>query len=360
MEKKRYVRAFLYSLIILTAVILFFIPVGCDDDYDSDNQTDNSTDNVTVSIPPDIEQNCIGFLSANPVELKTIAMTGAAWTRPHPGPFVWGWIEPQQGSPDYSEADKWVTGSQHEGVALLGTIWPFAEWDQKQCRDESCQVSTQDEFYFPGENMGIPASRCAPCSYTNYASFVKNLVERYDGDGVNDMPGLTLPIKYWEILNEPSMNEETLTFFIGSASEYVTILQESYAAIKETCPDCNVVQGGAAGTEQWMTDFWNEVFENGGADYFDIANIHHISQGDESTFNVKDFKALLDRHGISKPIWVTEAQVSSEETARPSAQGALEAGASNIIFTRLVIGSTGPPAPGQYSDVYDGITDICN
>ena len=40
-------------------------------------------------------------------------------------------------------------------------------------------------------------------SEREYQDFVKQLVERYDGDGIDDMPGLKNPIKYWQIDNEP-------------------------------------------------------------------------------------------------------------------------------------------------------------
>ena len=42
-----------------------------------------------------------------------------------------------------------------------------------------------------------------PCSMDDYKTFLLKLVDRYDGDGSNDMPGLTKPIKYWDVMNEP-------------------------------------------------------------------------------------------------------------------------------------------------------------
>ncbi|MGQ9576341.1 MAG: hypothetical protein ACUVUC_13585 [Thermoguttaceae bacterium] len=35
-----------------------------------------------------------------------------------------------------------------------------------------------------------------------YIRFVKAVVERYDGDGVDDMTGLNVPIRYWQFENE--------------------------------------------------------------------------------------------------------------------------------------------------------------
>ncbi|MEA3357027.1 MAG: hypothetical protein U9Q67_01175, partial [Patescibacteria group bacterium] len=136
-------------------------------------------------------------------------------------------------------------------------------------------------------------------------------------DGINDMPGLTIPVKYWEIMNEPSMQGgvtggmgEELKFFVGTSSEYLEILQTSYEVIKETDPTANVVQGGQAGMHTGFQEFWRPVLENGGGDYFDIANIHSISTNSrtEDLF-VRKFHDFLAEYGIEdKPIWITEVQ----------------------------------------------------
>lgn len=39
-----------------------------------------------------------------------------------------------------------------------------------------------------------------------YVRFIKETVERYDGDGINDMSGLKNPVKYWQVENEPTFN----------------------------------------------------------------------------------------------------------------------------------------------------------
>ena len=51
----------------------------------------------------------------------------------------------------------------------------------------------------------------------NYKIFLIKLVDRYDGDGKNDMPGLTKPIKHWQIMNEP----EFKMFFRGKEEDFV-------------------------------------------------------------------------------------------------------------------------------------------
>jgi len=313
-----------------------------------------------VSIHSKIENNCIGFVPGAPEETEMISRIGGGWARPHPGPFAWGWIEKQKGSYDFATTDEWVKESQKNKVALLATIWPYADWDQGQCHDSTCKVTEQDIFY-PKNKMGfvegIPESRCAPCNYEDYQNFITKLVERYDGDGIDDMIGLEIPIKYWEVLNEPEMKGEDMTFFKGSQDDYVQIIKKTFDTIKIACHDCKVLHGGAAGTQQFMLDYWSNIFSN--TKDFDIANIHYIRGSDVNSLNVKDYKTFLQGKSINKPIWVTEAEYNSDSEVIPSVSGALQAGASKIFFTQFKIGQFGLPEDGKYSEVYSNIAAKC-
>ncbi len=308
-------------------------------------------------IPDAIENNRIGFLVGAPHETAFIAEIGGGWARPHPGPFAWQWLEPVKGEFDFRRTDRWVEAAQASNIALLATVWPYADWDQEKRRGANCEVSAADEFYPRRAGDGIPVSRCAPYSMDDYKNFLTRLVERYDGDGVDDMPGLTLPVKYWEILNEPAMREPHLTFYKGTAREYVDLLKASREAVMSASSSCKVVQGGAAGNMPHMLNFWGEVFDLGGGGYFDIANIHFINHGDLETLNVEDFKKLMRTKGVNKPIWVTEAGYDSEGDIERSAKGAFNAGAEKIFFTQFEIGTYGPPKQGSYSKVYDNLVE---
>lgn len=148
---------------------------------------------------------------------------------------------------------------------------------------------------------------------------VTKLVEGYDGDGINDMPSLTMPIKHWEVLNEPEFQEEPLIFFQGSSADYFEILKATYEVVKKADPQALVVQGGMAGMMEVCTNFWQGVFDLGGADYFDIANIHSIGQGEH--LNIPYFKQFLAENGIDKPIWVTEVQFQQAHQTENYANG---------------------------------------
>lgn len=312
-------------------------------------------------IPQAILDNCMGFLVGERWELSYIPPTGGAWARPHPGPFAWQRIEPSEGTYDFRDTDFWVQEAQRNSVSLLGTLWPYADWDQEKCHGADCRVSSQDQFYPRIPSDGIPASRCKPCDMGSYEKFLVKLVERYDGDGKEDMPGLSLPVLHWEILNEPSMSAPDLTFFRGTEQDYVDILNASHSAIKGACPACVIVQGGAAGIHSEALFFWEEVFRLGGARYYDVANIHYINSGDIDNLNAASFLRAMRAQGVTAmPLWVTEAQFGNEQQVLGATRGAFNSGAEKVFYVSFTPGEMRPPSgPGRHAGIYESIPQYC-
>lgn len=225
---------------------------------------------------------------------------GGTYDRPFFELFQWGMIEKEPGVFDFLEIDRYILSAQAQGFHILANIQPFAGWDQIECHQDLSPAGK------PGD-PGFHLTKGKPCNMELYKNFVTKLVERYDGDGVDDMPGLIIPIKHWEVLNEPEFQEEPLVFFQGSPADYFEVLKTTYEAVKKADPEALVVQGGMAGMMKINTQFWQGVFDLGGADYFDIANMHSIGHGEH--LNIPSFKQFLAKNGIeNKPIWVTEVQ----------------------------------------------------
>ena len=242
------------------------------------------------------------FAFMHPEHFEEMNDLNVYWQRPHPGPFNWGEIEKNSGDFDWKDADYEVIRSQYYGLNILATIWPFADWDQSQCNNK---LSPKDTGFF--NELG--SYRNKPCDMNAYKNFVKKLVERYDGDGIDDMPDLIVPIKYWEVSNEPSMQND-LVFFKGDASDYYEILKATYEAVKEADDSAHVVSGGMAGVMNDALDFWDTVFELGGTSYLDIGNIHSISSDSESLYGY-EYKDFLEDYDINNSFWTTEAELSS-------------------------------------------------
>lgn len=229
--------------------------------------------------------------------------------------LVWNDIENRQGKFDWEFMDEIVKRSSSESngeVYYLSIIWPYANWDQDACH-------TGDKYLATGhlKRGDEDLKMGAPCDMQAYGNFVKKAVERYDGDGIDDMPDLKIPIKYWEIINEPSMQGgseggagEDLKFFVGTSEEYLEILKTSYQSIKEADSEAKVLPAGMAGMMNNFLEFWDPIFEAGGGQYFDIANMHTISTREdrEDLFMLK-FNKYLEKYGLQdKPVWLTEVE----------------------------------------------------
>ena len=231
-------------------------------------------------------------------EMRDERMQGkdGKWVRPHPGPFIWNGIEKEQGVFSWEETDKYVSYAQDHNQKTLATIWPHANWEQKSCNRKKARSPFGKRF---------TKYLSKPCSMENYKNFLIKLVDRYDGDGSNDMPGLTKPIKYWDVMNEP----EFKMFFKGSKDDFVETFNFSSKVIKEKQADAVIVMAGAAGMFPENKRYWKSVLPKI-KDHFDIANIHHISGPDgqcDKELWVDEFATLLKSVDVDKPIWLTEA-----------------------------------------------------
>ena len=363
--------------VILVLVVVFFMAVallmgcGCNGAKEADKDDEIKTAETGKKLEF-VDKGKFGFLTG-PLNAKEIGMmkeAGVGWARPHPGPFVWDQMQVDAESKiDFSETDRLVQNAQEAELDLLITLWPFAEWDQLNRPDaQNYQVSPNDEFI-----RELPLHRGNPVDWEAYEKWLTAVVERYDGDGKNDMEGLESPIRYWEISNEPDLGrafESNLTFFTGTPEDYAELLKKSYETIKAADPEAQVLIAGAAGGQQEFLDFWQRVIAvDGVRDAFDIGNVHCISGGHTEDFNVSPYKSMMEAAGVTKPIWVTEAEnvqrgadfATNASLLEQSVAGAFSAGAEKIFFTHAPLSGGemkyDPQAFAQEKDIYKNIVN---
>jgi hypothetical protein len=220
---------------------------------------------------------------------KLVAL-GVGWVR-SAGPgdrtsLNWALVEPRRGVFDFTLHDLRVRDAQAHGLWMLGNV---------------------DFSRVPGYAQ-VSGSYFDDSAYLEYLSAV---VERYDGDGTDDMPGLGSPILYWEIGNEVVVPKH----FRGSADDYAHVLRISHAAIRASCPACVVLIGGwivgKGEEEKWERSlaYFERVLGAGGGEAFDVMNYHEYALDylRDTGEHVEGFRAALARYGLAKPIWITEA-----------------------------------------------------
>lgn len=220
-------------------------------------------------------------------EAKAAAEAGAYWIRPHyTEAFAWGFIEREQGKYDWTIPDLLVKTVQKHNLHLLITFWsgPRA-WEgyRKGLWDENLWVAGADALSWPSD-MGA------------YLAWLKAMVERYDGDGENDMPGLEYPVMWYEVINEPCLDEEE------KKEKYFDLLKRSYQAIKEVNPETVVMVGGLGTMIRDLRIF----LEGGMAPYTDVINWHQRYSTEEVLAIARGYAAE------NKPMWVTEIWYGQE------------------------------------------------
>lgn len=219
-----------------------------------------------------------------------------------------------------------------------------------------------------------------------YVEFIKAFVERYDGDGKDDMPGLENPVKYWQIENEPFFNNlapgERMNLDSDGVAELMNI---SYGAIKSSDSEAKVLLGGTLGGEllyidpvmfqKQLNELYLPVLKKLAGKDIDIFDMHYYGEcGPDSPRNWYGSKAahdvyreILDENGYRNiPIWFTETGCPGEAGQERSQASdlvkryvyPLSYGVKKVFWFTLVEGY--PPLSGNdYFDhiglVFDGI-----
>lgn len=225
----------------------------------------------------------------------------------------------------------------------------------------------------------------------HYLEFVRQVVERYDGDGIADMPFLKNPITHWQIENEPAVYYEIKIDWQG----FSRLFEQTYRIIKANDPAAKIALGGLAGGNAFnnladpyhylmmaqLNDFYFPLVKHLGdagisLDIFDI----HFYSGDLSRWpqewndnwpDMKDIYTVI-RNNLNASghedtdIWITETATTERINGeRAQASGlikryvyALSLGVRKIFWWNMVEGehplSADKPA-NHFGLVYDGI-----
>jgi hypothetical protein len=210
--------------------------------------------------------------------------TGGAWVRDD---FVWGLIQPKPDEWHWTATDRIVGELGGRNLNVLGVLSYSASWATPTGADDASPMS----FY--------------PPDHDKYYTFVRTLVGRYKN-----------VVHHWEVWNEP--DNQIFWKPAPNAKDYAALLKVAYRAIKDADPTAKVVTGGVSGN---AVPFLEEMLANGAAGAFDILAIHpyavplNPAQGKIESrpevhkmldVELAKYRALLARHKLDRPVWVTE------------------------------------------------------
>jgi len=217
-------------------------------------------------------------------------------------PYV-SWYEWQQRPRAQDRTDRYLALVQQAGLEPLVMIGPW-----------------------PGNQTGNYTQRYVPQDMAAYTAWVQQVVERYDGDGVDDAPGLLRPVRFWEVDNEPDLHNrippkgakrqvDPSTF--ETPSEYAQVLLATATAVRAAFPDAVVLNAGTFDTGRDSgRAYLDEVFAVPGAlDAIDGLSIHAYFQ--EPT--PERYLAALDNAqavAAGRPVFITETGAPSELDGR--------------------------------------------
>jgi hypothetical protein len=236
--------------------------------------------------------------------VEDVAEVGAKWVR-YAGRngIVWDMIEPESRNFNWAFHDQLFLRTYQSGIRMNVVILGFNRRDQK-------------EFGF------------IPKNFDNYLRFLKTVVERYSGNGVNSAPGSPV-VDVWEIENEPDFRHVVPHVAEGwqdSPANYALLLKKSYEVIKKANPKAKVAFAGLtepAGIDKYFIltlDALEKIKESKESKYFDIAGFHWagLNPGDykkmifpKGTYSIaasiKKMKYELEKRGYKDtPIWIGE------------------------------------------------------
>lgn len=258
--------------------------------------------------------------------MKLISEMGMHWDRVMlPGVFSWNVMEPAKGKYDWTIPDMLIKIAHEYDVNIIPVVWPYTAWDQKGWEGTDRKLvelggampTTAVDDSYP-----IPPRYDLPHDVEAYSKWLMAMVERYDGDGVDDMPGLRYPIKTYQFLNEPYHNHYWPSC---DPKIFAKFTKMTHNIVEKANPDCLIALTGV--NLNRGENFLRAVFELCKKDerlYFDFIDVHGDNQAHEievSTWikQVERLKELLKEYGLNQeiPLWNTKFSTYVGGGARP-------------------------------------------
>lgn len=262
---------------------------------------------LTPFLPTPTSPTTIGIEYAILGVAETYANIGISYAKLQNVFVLWENIEPEPGQYQWRALDAIVLEYQQAGfTGLQMNLTASSPWASSQPPSLGNLGNT-----FPKE------------AYLDaYAAYVRAVVERYDHDGVEDMPALLYPI------NDYGIEREFTGYWPGTAEEYVRLLQIAYPAVKEANPNARVLlvallmadifDGNPSQTEinsrlEVEIDYMRKSVPEirtilAACQLYDLVDFHALGNYTEIPLTTAWIRQELQTNGCGqKPIWIGDA-----------------------------------------------------
>jgi polysaccharide biosynthesis protein PslG len=207
-------------------------------------------------------------------------------------PVFWPQVEPRAGEFDFAELDRTVSGAAEAGVRVLPFVYGTPQW-------------LASEPALPPLTAGGQHA---------WASFLRVLVRRYGPGGDLWREASPLPIRMWQIWNEPNF-----TIFWRprpSPSGYARLLRISARAIQREDRGARIVAAGVAPVEGGMLpwEFLRRLLSIPGAGrLIDIVAVHpYAIQLTGIAYQIRLARRAMAQAGMGRmPLLVSEFGIAS-------------------------------------------------
>ncbi|NCC35094.1 MAG: polymerase, partial [Chloroflexia bacterium] len=166
----------------------------------------------------------------------------------------------------WAKYDRIASAARDAGIELIWRLERPPVWARSQFEADPV---FQAGLLVDGNSTGPPDD------LADYAAFVRAVVERYNGDGVDDAPGSPV-VRHFQIWNEPNLRNEW-NWHDPRPEDFVELLRVGATAVRAANPEAVVIFPGLAPTDGLdfrapMTEleYLDRVYRAGGAAYFDV------------------------------------------------------------------------------------------
>jgi|GEM_PF-2196566 len=138
---------------------------------------------------------------------------------------------------NWNYPDSLIQANQTAGLHTMITLECTHPITSADSTPGTCAYSYNQQAGYP-DNTWIPQGT----DTTLWKNFVNAIVDRYDGDGQNDMPGLTYPVVAWHIGQEWEISwcSTYSDTSLAGAQEFVRYVNMTYPVIKNQQPNSTV------------------------------------------------------------------------------------------------------------------------